>query len=374
MADLTARQDHWTDYLPQSWQHNINTSPMLNALGRALNRRGPDLERAALDTYGTPDQQAEADRQWLLQKAQGPSWLERNPSAADGLNKLGMLANFVGPGVKLPAAAPKPTGIRAYHGSPHDFDRFDISKIGTGEGAQAYGRGLYFAESEGVARTYRDNLAEMHDTGRPGSSMAHILLRQNGGNREAAIQDAIAGQTSFRPGFIKKGDPVGVLRFREAEELLRSEWQPPKGRMYEVRIDADPEQFLDWDKPLSQQPAAARQALQPMVDNITKTANQDALKIFGKLTPLDRNASPTDLNLKQIQSAGYDPADVAQRLREAGIPGIKYLDQMSRSAGQGSRNYVVFDDKLIEILRKYGLLPPVAAGTAAALNQEQPQQ
>ena len=43
-------------------------------------------------------------------------------------------------------------GIRAFHGSPHDFDKFDVSKIGTGEGAQAYGHGLYFAENEGVAK------------------------------------------------------------------------------------------------------------------------------------------------------------------------------------------------------------------------------
>jgi len=49
-----------------------------------------------------------------------------------------------------------PASIRAYHGSPHRFERFDISKIGTGEGATAYGRGLYFAGNEGVARTYRD--------------------------------------------------------------------------------------------------------------------------------------------------------------------------------------------------------------------------
>lgn len=47
-------------------------------------------------------------------------------------------------------------GIIAYHGSPHSFDKFDLSKIGTGEGAQAYGHGLYFAESEPVARSYRD--------------------------------------------------------------------------------------------------------------------------------------------------------------------------------------------------------------------------
>ena len=45
--------------------------------------------------------------------------------------------------------------IKAYHGSPHDFDAFDLSKIGTGEGAQAYGHGLYFAENEAIAKAYR---------------------------------------------------------------------------------------------------------------------------------------------------------------------------------------------------------------------------
>ncbi|CAB4145377.1 hypothetical protein UFOVP473_1, partial [uncultured Caudovirales phage] len=43
-------------------------------------------------------------------------------------------------------------GITAYHGSPHSFDRFSLDKIGTGEGAQAYGHGLYFAQSEDVAK------------------------------------------------------------------------------------------------------------------------------------------------------------------------------------------------------------------------------
>src|SRR5215471_5241978 len=33
-------------------------------------------------------------------------------------------------------------GIKAFHGSPHDFDKFSMAKIGTGEGAQAYGHGL----------------------------------------------------------------------------------------------------------------------------------------------------------------------------------------------------------------------------------------
>ena len=45
-------------------------------------------------------------------------------------------------------------GIKAFHGSPHDFDRFSTAKIGTGEGVQAYGHGLYFAENPKTARAY----------------------------------------------------------------------------------------------------------------------------------------------------------------------------------------------------------------------------
>src|SRR5687767_3158774 len=37
--------------------------------------------------------------------------------------------------------------MTVFHGSPHKFDKFDMSKVGTGEGAQAYGHGLYFAEN-----------------------------------------------------------------------------------------------------------------------------------------------------------------------------------------------------------------------------------
>ena len=45
--------------------------------------------------------------------------------------------------------------ITAWHGSPHTFDRFDVNRIGTGEGGQAFGHGLYFAESATVGEHYR---------------------------------------------------------------------------------------------------------------------------------------------------------------------------------------------------------------------------
>ena len=43
---------------------------------------------------------------------------------------------------------------RVYHSSGADFDAFDHSHMGEGEGAQAYGWGTYVTEVEGIGRTY----------------------------------------------------------------------------------------------------------------------------------------------------------------------------------------------------------------------------
>lgn len=138
--------------------------------------------------------------------------------------------------------------------------------------------------------------------------------------------------------------------------------------MYEVRINADPEKFLDWDKPLSQQPEAVRKAY------------ADALRGLGHKDPSKIEGSPFASSGEGLENlvntwAKYDRAKASSALRDAGIPGIKYKDAMSRDGGgPGTSNYVVFDDKLIEILRKYGLLPPVAAGAAQVATQGQDQQ
>jgi hypothetical protein len=62
-------------------------------------------------------------------------------------------------------------GITAFHGSPHKFNKFDMSKIGTGEGAQAYGHGLYFAENPGVAKSYAEALGAKVNMGIPQSRL-----------------------------------------------------------------------------------------------------------------------------------------------------------------------------------------------------------
>lgn len=239
----------------------------------------------------------------------------------DGV-KYGAMSD--GPG---PLKAAIRSGIKAYHGSPHDFDQFSLSKIGTGEGAQAYGHGLYFAEKEGVAKSYRDALTDVDATARQ-----YLNLWQ--GDRTKA---AAAFERDIQSGAFGAAKP-STLTATHASILN------PQGKMYEVNINADPDDFLDWDAPLSQQSEKVRGA-------------------FGQIPDM-RGA---DAYLEQ----GFDTAESSQLLHKAGIPGIKYLDGASRSAGQGSRNYVVFDDRLISIVKKYGLVGAVGAGL---ISQEQGRQ
>jgi hypothetical protein len=61
---------------------------------------------------------------------------------------------------------------------------------------------------------------------------------------------------------------------------------------------------------------------------------------------------------------GENARFASRALMEEGIPGLRYLDGLSRRVGQGSRNYVAFPgtEDSIRILRKYGLMAPIAAG------------
>ena len=78
----------------------------------------------------------------------GQNLAQAYPTPATGASREQILS-----AVKQAAVNAGPL-MTVYHGSPHKFDKFDASKIGTGEGAQAYGHGLYLAENPGVATDY----------------------------------------------------------------------------------------------------------------------------------------------------------------------------------------------------------------------------
>jgi hypothetical protein len=197
------------------------------------------------------------------------------------------------------------------------------------------------------------------------------------------------------------------------KRLDPSKIEPP-GRMYEVALHATPEQFLDWDKPLSGQSEAVRKALP--YDNRSGMSVPNLMHTIARAhaLPRDKGAVPS-----QYQSLSEAQRDVASGvLREAGIPGIRYLDQGSRDkafrvnltdhkgrpyetepqlfgsremaeryaaekkaqgfgadiVNNGTSNYVVWSPELIEILRKYAAPPAIAAPALASILQDQQSQ
>ncbi len=295
--------------------------------------------------------------------------------AAGGGNMMqaGLLGGLAA--MPLPPAVKK--GIRAYHGSPHSFDKFSMDKIGTGEGAQAYGHGLYFAEGEGVAKSYRDALSTKPEwliNDKPLHWVDSSILNDykvgiNGRTLDDAIKDAKEfGRTKH----------VEMLQDFKKQNLQRKQ-----GNMYEVNIDADPEQFLDWDKPLKEQPHALKatgwddgslqsyRALEKEYDDLLLRelqGNEPPGKTETRLRQIEKQLrevaagrpAPGTLGsevlpkLPVLRGPGGGVRE-AEFLKDKGIPGIKYLDAGSRAKGDGSRNYVVFDENLISIVRKYGI-------------------
>lgn len=285
-------------------------------------------------------------------------------------------AGMMGAMAMVPGPSPK---IRAYHGSPHSFDRFDMSKIGTGEGAQAYGHGLYFAENEGVAKSYRDALAVD-----PRNEINKLI--EIGQNFQGDVTfDAIkSGEVARRLGLSDEqvSDILTAIHGRNSDGTVTDEamrayrrldrsMQPKNpGSMYEVNINASPDDFLDWDKPAPQNhPFRKKLEELGLKAALSKEPNASAIGRAALTAARTPNSTGADLYLrwgavldvnrpnleaKYGQQALDLPVEELGRL-EAGIPGIKYLDAGSRGKGDGSRNYVVFDDKLIEIVRKYGI-------------------
>jgi hypothetical protein len=286
--------------------------------------------------------------------------------------------------------------IKAYHGSPHDFDQFKTSAIGTGEGAQAYGHGLYFAENPQVAADYRNSLA--HPTAEnpawrlngapvaPGTDHWQLASALENGGKPASGQsmrdylENLAAAQEDQARFADKayGEGTGTM-YRVKADMLRKvdpsklTFQQP-GRTYEVGINAHPDQFLDWDKPLSQQHPDVQKAVKPLLVDAPNG-------YYDRVTDHNLGKDPTGAALyhaaqnhremlfqrQRVTPAGAEGA--SDYFASKGIPGIKYLDQGSRAAGEGSRNFVVFDDKTVDILRKYGVLPPIVG--AALANQSQ---
>lgn len=279
----------------------------------------------------------------------------------------------------------------AWHGSPHEFDKFDLSYLGSGEGFQSFGWGLYFAESQSLAEHYRATLSKKHGKGEHEYDSFKIM----GDPRKVysydtdykMYQDAVANPMSQTelvklrqlrddlyadlPAFedpARQDHPLyktwiqAAKRFRIAEQVSKGYVTavPGKkvGRLYKVELPEN-EHLLVFDDKLSEQPERVKDAIKRIkvqkpgwfsktVDKLRYEMLQDAMdeKNWDKFTGDDLYS-----RLSQVNGGREKGGDkkASMMLAELGVPGHRFLDGRSRKKGDGTYNYVMYDDDAVSI-------------------------
>jgi hypothetical protein len=264
--------------------------------------------------------------------------------------------------------------IDAWQGSPHKFDRMSSAHIGTGEGAQAYGHGLYFSENPEVAGMYQETLSAGkrktqigNKLGMPDSYEGELFVNQlerNKGDITETLKDLDRYANSFKAdGDYQQYNTLTAFgdRVREAyPNGGKLNIEDNFGYLYNVDLKVSPDDLLDWDAMIDEQPAGVAEKLR---NTDWYSYAEESLEDMGS----SAGANPTGREIYKWLEQDYDPEEVSKLLNEAGIPGIRYLDGGSRSAGEGTRNFVIFDDSLIEIKKRNGeVLTPVQREAAVA--------
>ena len=214
--------------------------------------------------------------------------------------------------------------LTAYHGTPHTIQgKFDINKVGTGEGNQTYGYGMYFAENPDVATQYRKALSTPFKE----TASASQLLDMANGNYDEAIKLA---QKNKNIAEIHSGKAEHIESANKTLDILNKMKSGEKlefGNFYKVDIpNADIPMMLDWDKPFSKQPKAVQEVIkqiEPKIKQVNPNINVEKLSGEG-------------IYRAYQQYRGNQPDFASEGLNELGIKGIRYLDQGSRNPGFSS--------------------------------------
>ena len=257
----------------------------------------------------------------------------------------------------------------------YELGKFDSSKIGTGEGAQAYGHGLYFAERQATAVSYKESL-----TAKNVDSEYQFFLEtkiseadQKGDYDLAELYEDASGINSiqqFRNKYTNENFDADTRKLAnniadELEGFTKDDGTKPSfGALYKVKIKAKQEEFLDFDAILDDQEFAL-QLLESDRGNFEWALDVVYNEGMG--------FNPTGRDLLAVLSDDFDPSEVSASLNKIGIKGIKYKDAQTRFSPKGATyNYVVFDDKLVSIAKKYSI--SLFAAGSVSLGLMTPQQ
>lgn len=276
-------------------------------------------------------------------------------------------------------------GHTVFHGSPRAFSKFDKAKMGTGEGNQAFGKGMYVAENPDVAKEYLNvglridpskatyggkKIQSLYDAAQRKQDLGHRTRNQSMideanaelsywedlmvGTHPAAARERAANPDSGWPTLQKFAESIDDKKFKGVDF--------PDSSLYKVDIpDEVVPQMLNWDKPLKEQPAKVQKALKKLGVTQTPPAAPEAVEAAKEAY----RANPSRENMQAMnalmnQGRNIMGSDIIKQglateeaLQQAGIPGIKYLDAGSREGG-GTSNMVVFSPEMMRILERNG--------------------
>ena len=327
--------------------------------------------------------------------------------ATKSLDNAGEVAKVVPP-------TDKADGIFAFHGSGADFNEFSLSKINTGEGAQAFGYGLYFTDSKDIANFYKNAISQNKR-----SSITYKnkeVINRSDVDSDATLQDEVVSNIADqmynfnktastaiddRVQYIvkdlkelKSKQPIDEVSQLIVESLNREltvlknldAKNFTKGKTYEVKINAVMDDLINYDIPLGQQSDNIKNILNKMKSEV----NLDDARNFGVdpddygsnlFNYISRSSSRKDIEQEAIKLTqkmlfGKDQdvvrflndwaairgeqATGEKLLAKYGAKGIKYKADQGVGARNvpetGKNNYVIFDDKIIDIMAKYGIV------------------
>ena len=257
---------------------------------------------------------------------------------------------------------------RVYHGSGADFDSFDHSHMGEGEGAQAYGWGTYVTEVEGIGRTYAEANSKRPSTHYEYGGDTHGLSEERINEILEVLLDAkpsdghIVSEYEDALGWYRnRRDEYSQSLVKDASLLNPSDISivVDKTRtLYSVEIPEDNgKNYLDWNERLSDSQIEAIRAY--LSDNYRRNKLEDFDASIAEVKDAP-NADEVNAwarrgkNVYKVLSHLLGSDDAASKaLSEMGFVGIKYPAE-NRSGGRkdGARNYVIFNEGDAKIVDK----------------------
>ena len=249
---------------------------------------------------------------------------------------------------------------RVYHGSGADFDHFDHSHMGEGEGAQAYGWGTYVTEVEGIGRTYaiqnsenaREHYVYSGDTHGLSEERINDILevfldaKPSEGHVVSEYNDALDWYSSKRDEYCQSLAKDASLLNPSDISIVMDKTR----NLYTVEIpDDNGKNYLDWNSETGKD-LVSRLVSILRADKELKEAYEGRLSELNK--ELDKFAPRTLFSDTYVQLAELLGSDkkASQLLSSLGYAGIKYPAEF-RSGGRkdGAKNYVIFNENDAEI-------------------------